>query len=182
MRIEIQANDRLRPWLVWAQMTGSIGFHTADRYPQVSLDSGIRAVHSTQCERVQEARCLREARKVRKLVSSTGTRKPRFWRRKAVLLEVCAISGILQGGFYFHPTDEDLSVGTPEMKKPLSNFALFYTSRRTAIGDLGESEESISYLESTSQQTSTPAASTNSKLRVLGNLSSRVNFSAQCCT
>ncbi len=28
-----------------------------------------------------------------------------------------ALSGVLQGGFYFHPTDEDLSVGTPVDEK-----------------------------------------------------------------
>jgi DNA-binding GntR family transcriptional regulator len=32
-----------------------------------------------------------------------------------------------------HPNDENLSLGTPEMKKLLSNFALFYISRRTAV-------------------------------------------------
>jgi hypothetical protein len=26
----------------------------------------------------------------------------------------------VQGGFFFHPSDEDLSPGTPEKKKPLS--------------------------------------------------------------
>jgi hypothetical protein len=26
---------------------------------------------------------------------------------------------IVQGGFYFHPSDKDLSLGTPERKKPL---------------------------------------------------------------
>jgi hypothetical protein len=26
----------------------------------------------------------------------------------------------MEGGFYFHPSDEDLSPGTPERKKPLS--------------------------------------------------------------
>src|ERR1035437_3088545 len=30
------------------------------------------------------------------------------------------VSGTVQGGFYFHPSDEDLSLGTPERKKPLS--------------------------------------------------------------
>jgi hypothetical protein len=27
------------------------------------------------------------------------------------------------GGFFFHPSDEDLSLGTPEKKKPLGGFA-----------------------------------------------------------
>jgi hypothetical protein len=30
------------------------------------------------------------------------------------------ITSSIEGGFYFHPSDEDLSPGTPERKKPLS--------------------------------------------------------------
>src|ERR1035437_4600321 len=30
------------------------------------------------------------------------------------------VSSAVQGGFYFHPSDENLSLGTPERKKPLS--------------------------------------------------------------
>jgi hypothetical protein len=30
-----------------------------------------------------------------------------------------ALSGIAQGGIYFHPSDEDLSLGAPLMKMPL---------------------------------------------------------------
>ena len=37
------------------------------------------------------------------------------------------------GGFYFHPTDEDLSVGTPEMKKPRSIHGFGYSNSETAI-------------------------------------------------
>jgi hypothetical protein len=31
-----------------------------------------------------------------------------------------SVTGGAECGFYFHPTDEDLSVGTPLRKKPLS--------------------------------------------------------------
>jgi hypothetical protein len=30
-----------------------------------------------------------------------------------------ALSGIVQGGIHFHPSDENLSLGTPERKMPL---------------------------------------------------------------
>jgi hypothetical protein len=32
----------------------------------------------------------------------------------------------IQGGFYFHPSDEDLSLGTSLRKKPLEGFASGY--------------------------------------------------------
>jgi hypothetical protein len=31
----------------------------------------------------------------------------------------CGVWRIVYGGFYFHPSDEDLSLGAPERKKPL---------------------------------------------------------------
>ena len=39
---------------------------------------------------------------------------------RAVLQFMGGISKAVQGGFYFHPTDEEQSVGTPDRKKPLS--------------------------------------------------------------
>jgi hypothetical protein len=39
----------------------------------------------------------------------------------------------LQGGFYFHPCDEDLSQGTPEMKKPLRGRATVYSYSGSAV-------------------------------------------------
>ena len=42
---------------------------------------------------------------------------------KAVLLQLCAISGVVQGSFFL-------------MKKPLGDCALVYTCRRTAIGSI----------------------------------------------
>jgi hypothetical protein len=50
----------------------------------------------------------------------------------------------MQGAFYFHPTDEDLSAGTPLGKKALSFCALLYTNWRIAINrpesNVGEGE------------------------------------------
>ncbi|MGA3162505.1 MAG: hypothetical protein ABSC77_14960 [Terracidiphilus sp.] len=40
----------------------------------------------------------------------------------------------MKGGFYFHPTDEDLSAGTPEQKKPLDIVLPVYTNSENAIG------------------------------------------------
>jgi drug/metabolite transporter (DMT)-like permease len=37
-------------------------------------------------------------------------------------------SGVVKGGFYFHPTDENLSAGTPERKKPLDLVLSAYTN------------------------------------------------------
>jgi hypothetical protein len=37
-------------------------------------------------------------------------------------------SRVVKGGFYFHPTDEDLSAGTPERKKPLGLVLSVYTN------------------------------------------------------
>ena len=34
-----------------------------------------------------------------------------------------AIAMCIQGDFYFHPSDEDLSLGTPLREKPLEGFA-----------------------------------------------------------
>jgi len=39
----------------------------------------------------------------------------------------------MQGGFFFHPSDEDLSLGTPDMKKPLECVLSVYTNSETAI-------------------------------------------------
>ena len=39
----------------------------------------------------------------------------------------------LQGGFYFHPSDEDLSPGTPEWKKPLGGRAIGYSYSGSAV-------------------------------------------------
>ena len=39
-----------------------------------------------------------------------------------------ALSSGVQGGFYFHPTDKDSSVGTPERKKPLECVAPVYSN------------------------------------------------------
>ncbi|HEY1210040.1 MAG TPA: hypothetical protein VGE85_11770 [Terracidiphilus sp.] len=38
----------------------------------------------------------------------------------------------VKGGFYFHPTNEDLSVGTPVMKKPLGMVLSVYTNSENA--------------------------------------------------
>jgi anti-sigma factor RsiW len=38
-----------------------------------------------------------------------------------------------QGGFFFHPCDEDLSLGTPEMKKPLRGRAIGYSYSGSAV-------------------------------------------------
>jgi hypothetical protein len=40
----------------------------------------------------------------------------------------------VRGGFYFHPSDEDLSLGTPEMKKPLERMLSVYIHSENAIG------------------------------------------------
>jgi len=48
-----------------------------------------------------------------------------------------ALSGVLQGVFYIHPTDEDLSVGTPEMKKPLGGCGSGYSNCGTAVAAEG---------------------------------------------
>ena len=42
----------------------------------------------------------------------------------------------LQGGFYFHPSDEDLSPGTPEWKKPLSGRAIGYSYSGSAVASM----------------------------------------------
>jgi hypothetical protein len=39
----------------------------------------------------------------------------------------------VKGGFYFHPTDKDLSAGTPERKKPLGLVLSVYTNSENAI-------------------------------------------------
>jgi hypothetical protein len=39
----------------------------------------------------------------------------------------------LKGGFFFHPTGEDLSVGTPERKKPLECEVSVYSNSEIAI-------------------------------------------------
>ena len=39
----------------------------------------------------------------------------------------------IEGGFYFHPSDEDLSLGTPLRKKPLCGVVSVYCNWRTAI-------------------------------------------------
>jgi hypothetical protein len=39
----------------------------------------------------------------------------------------------VKGGFYFHPTDEDLSAGTPVRKKPLSMVLSVYINSENAI-------------------------------------------------
>jgi hypothetical protein len=39
----------------------------------------------------------------------------------------------VKGGFYFHPTDEHLSVGTPERKKPLGGLAIGYIYSDSAL-------------------------------------------------
>jgi hypothetical protein len=38
----------------------------------------------------------------------------------------------LKGGIYFHPIDEDLSTGTPEIKMPLCCVLSVYTNSETA--------------------------------------------------
>jgi hypothetical protein len=38
-----------------------------------------------------------------------------------------------KGGFYFHPIDEDLSLGTPERKKPLESVLSVYTNSEKAV-------------------------------------------------
>jgi hypothetical protein len=43
--------------------------------------------------------------------------RPRFIR--AVLQFIAGISSAVQGGFYFHLTDGDLSAGIQDRKKPL---------------------------------------------------------------
>jgi len=40
---------------------------------------------------------------------------------------------IVQGGFYFHPTGEDLSVGTLDRKKPLQCVLSVYTNSENVI-------------------------------------------------
>ncbi|MGB7547241.1 MAG: hypothetical protein WBM14_05795, partial [Terracidiphilus sp.] len=42
------------------------------------------------------------------------------------------VSGVVRGGFYFHPRDKDPSLGTPERKNPLSRcgFALHQLENR----------------------------------------------------
>ncbi len=39
----------------------------------------------------------------------------------------------VEGGFYFHPNDEDLSLGTPERKKPLSRVDSVSSRIETAV-------------------------------------------------
>lgn len=39
----------------------------------------------------------------------------------------------MKGGFYFHPCDEDLSQGTPEMKKPRDGRASGHTRSDSAV-------------------------------------------------
>jgi hypothetical protein len=46
------------------------------------------------------------------------------------------VEEILQGGFYFHPTDEDLSVGTPKRKKPLGRIKFPYRNSESAVAAL----------------------------------------------
>jgi len=41
----------------------------------------------------------------------------------------------IQGGFYFHPSDEDLSLGTPLRKKPTRRFACGYTCSGFALAE-----------------------------------------------
>ena len=41
-------------------------------------------------------------------------------RPRAVLQLTCP-RRMVRGGFFFHPSDEDLSPGTPERKKPLES-------------------------------------------------------------
>jgi hypothetical protein len=45
-----------------------------------------------------------------------------------------ALDKSLKGGFYFHPSDEDLSLGTLVMKKPLEGSASGYSYSDFAIG------------------------------------------------
>ena len=40
----------------------------------------------------------------------------------------------MEGGFYFHPSDEDLSSGTPERKKPPERVLSVYSNSENAIG------------------------------------------------
>jgi hypothetical protein len=40
---------------------------------------------------------------------------------------------ILQGGFYFHPSDDDLSLVTPAMKKPLRGRVVGYCYPGSAV-------------------------------------------------
>jgi len=42
-------------------------------------------------------------------------------------------TGFLEGGFYFHPSDEDLSLGTPLRKKPLGSMDSVYSHSENAI-------------------------------------------------
>ncbi len=39
----------------------------------------------------------------------------------------------VQGGFYFHPSDEDPLLGTPERKKPLSRISSPYSNSEFAL-------------------------------------------------
>src|ERR1039458_4244819 len=49
-----------------------------------------------------------------------------FWDGLRRFSNLCGLSGIVHGGFYFHPSDKGLSLGTPEREKPLgsSGFSL----------------------------------------------------------
>jgi hypothetical protein len=44
-----------------------------------------------------------------------------------------ALDESLKGGFFYHPIDEDLSLGTPERKKPLEGSAPGYSYSDFAI-------------------------------------------------
>jgi hypothetical protein len=46
---------------------------------------------------------------------------------------LCGPNMGVQGGRYFHPSDEDLSPGTPEKKKPLERVPPLYSNSETAI-------------------------------------------------
>jgi hypothetical protein len=41
--------------------------------------------------------------------------------------------GSIEGGIFFYPTDEDLSVGTPMMKMPLCRVLSVYIHSETAV-------------------------------------------------
>jgi hypothetical protein len=46
-----------------------------------------------------------------------------------------ALAESVRCGFYFHPTDEDLSAGTPVMKKPLGGIASGYSYSGFAVAN-----------------------------------------------
>jgi hypothetical protein len=64
----------------------------------------------------------------RPVVGDPGS-QPRFERNPGN----SAHSEEVQGGFYFHPCDEDLSQGTPEMKKPRDGRASGHTRSDSAV-------------------------------------------------